>query len=157
GRISIKEFLSVLTPQNCWLLLTRLTNQADHTKSVILKEALHSEDAARLFDSITEGRVTGDVRTQVLDLLQGHPLALTWAATLLANGDEPPARRGRDCTSQPLPTRSDPPEARRTLEWLMTRSLRGLDQPARQAMAAAALLAHAPFPLAAIDAALGDG
>ena len=37
----------------------------------------------------------------------------------------------------------------------MNRSLRGLDAMARETLEAAALLAHAPFPLAAIDGALG--
>jgi tetratricopeptide (TPR) repeat protein len=54
-----------------------------------------------------------------------------------------------------LPRLSDPNNAKRTLQWLFARSVRGLDEASRCALAAAGLLAHAPFPTEAITAALG--
>lgn len=156
GRTTVPEFLSVLSPQNRWLLLTRLSTQSNPVQTIELKEALHPDDAALLFDSLTGGRVPADVRKSALELLEGHPLALTWAGNLLAREDETPERLIGDWTAEQLPGLSDPRDAEHTLAWLFQRSIRGLDASARRALAAAALLARAPFPLAAIEAALGD-
>ncbi len=159
---NINDLFSTLSPENCWLLLTRLSTQAAPDKSVELKEALDATDAAALLDSLTSltsltpGRVTKDVRTRVLALLEGHPLAITWAGNLLARGDEDPARLATDWAAETLPTLTDPEKATRTLEWLFARSVRGLDDTAKQALVAAGLLARAPFPLAAINAATGS-
>ncbi len=157
GRAAIRDILSVLSPQNRWLLLTRLSTQATPQESVELKHALEPEDAARLFDSLTKGRVTTADRDRVLALLEGHPLALTWAGNLLARDDEDPGRLVADWTAKDLPKLSDPRAAERTLEWLFTRSARGLGATSRLVLAAAGLLARAPFPLAAIEAAVGNG
>ncbi|MBI1786998.1 MAG: hypothetical protein HYR60_05515, partial [Acidobacteria bacterium] len=154
GRAGINELLSVLSPQNRWLLLTRLNTQAAPAESVELREALDREDSARLFEVLTKGRVTAAVRDRTLELLEGHPLALTWAANLLALDDDDPERLVSDWVAERLPKLSDPREAAHTLEWLFNRSVRGLDDAAREALAAAALLAHSPFPLSAIGAAL---
>ena len=82
--------------------------------------------------------------------------AITWAGNLLARGDESPEQLAADWAAEKLPTLSDPEKATRTLEWLFNRSVRGLDDTGKQALAAAGLLARAPFPLAVIVAALGD-
>ena len=156
GRSDIRELCSVLSPQNRRLLLTRASDQAVPTETVELKEALHPDDAGALLDSLTHGRVTGNVRERVLALLEGHPLALTWAGNLLARDDDDPARLADDWESGGFPKLSDPTEAEHTLQWLFDRSVRGLDDDARQVLAAAGLLARAPFPLAAMEAALGD-
>jgi len=156
GRSDIRELCSVLSPQNRRLLLTRASDQAIPAETVELKEALHPDDAGALLDSLTQGRVTGNVRERVLALLEGHPLALTWAGNLLARDDDDPARLADDWESGGLPKLSDPTEAEHTLQWLFNRSVRGLDDNARQVLAAAGLLARAPFPLAAMAAALGD-
>jgi tetratricopeptide (TPR) repeat protein len=156
GRADIGELLIVLSPQNRWLLLTRLSTQAAAAESVVLSEALHREDAARMLDALTRGRVATALRDRALELLAGHPLALTWAGNLLARGDDDPERLVGDWEAAALPRLSDPRLARRTLEWLFNRSVRGLDDTARQVLAAAALLARAPFPLAAIVAVLRD-
>jgi tetratricopeptide (TPR) repeat protein len=152
----LRELCSVLSPQNQRLLLTRTSDQAVPSETVELKEALHPDDAGALLDSLTHGRVTGKVRERVLSLLEGHPLGLTWAGNLLARGDDDPARLADDWESGGLPKLSDPTEAEHTLQWLFDRSVRGLDDDARQVLAAAGLLARAPFPLAAMAAALGD-
>ena len=156
GRSDIRELCSVLSPQNRRLLLTRASDQAVPAETVELKEALHPDDGGALLDSLTHGRVTGSVRERVLALLEGHPLALTWAGNLLARDDDDPARLADDWESGGLPKLSDPTEAEHTLQWLFDRSVRGLDDDARQVLAAAGLLARAPFPLAAMEAALGD-
>ena len=158
GRADVGEILGALSPppQNRWLLLTRLDTQSAVAERVMLRAALHPEDAARLLDSLTQGRLTAAVRERALELLEGHPLALTWAGNLLARDDDDPARLTDDWAAERLPTLSDPRQAEHTLEWLFNRSVRGLDETAQQALAAAALLARAPFPLAAMAAALGD-
>jgi tetratricopeptide (TPR) repeat protein len=155
GRSHIWELLNVLSPENRWLLLTRLINQAAPAESVEVNEALHPEDAAMLLDSLTKGRVTEVVRDHVLGLLEGHPLALTWAGSLLAREDDDPGRLVADWQASQLPSLNDPRQAEHTLEWLFSRSVRGLDDAARQTLAAAGLLARTPFPLTAIKAALG--
>lgn len=156
GRASIRELFSVLSPENRWLLLTRLSTQAGPAETVALKDALHSDDAANLLDSLTQGCVTAAVRDRVLELLEGHPLALTWAGGLLARDDDDPGRMVGDWQADQLPGLNDPTQAEHTLEWLFTRSVRGLDDMARRVLVAAGLLARAPFPLAAMGAALGN-
>jgi hypothetical protein len=81
---------------------------------------------------------------------------LTWAGNHLARQDEDPDRLVGDWAAEQLPNLADPTQANRTLEWLFNRSLRGLDEVASQVLSAAALLAHAPFPLAAIEAGIGE-
>ena len=155
GRTTLPELLKVLSPENRWLLLTRASTQAAVAETIELKEALDPREAEALLDWLTRDRpLTVTVRQPVLELLEGHPLALNWAGNLLARGDEDPARLACDWKSSRLPNLSDPQRAEHTLQWLFDRSARGLDGPARQALAAAGLLARAPFPLGAIVAAL---
>jgi hypothetical protein len=151
GRASIGEFFGVLSPQNHWLLLTRLSTQAAPAESVVLREALDADDAARLFDALTKGRVQASVRERVLALLEGHPLALTWAGNLLARDDEDAERLAGDWEAGQLPRLSDPRQAGHTLEWLFHRSVRGLDDTARKVLAAAGL----PAPRASRGGAQG--
>ncbi len=156
GRASIPELSSVLSPQNRWLLMTRDSRQANPAESVELKEALQPGDAAGLLDSLTKGRVTGAIRGRVLALLEGHPLALNWAGNLLARDDDDPRHLADDWQAGGLARLSDPKNAGHTLQWLFNRSVRGLDGTAQRLLAAAGLLARAPFPLAAMMAALPD-
>jgi hypothetical protein len=155
GRASWGELRSAFSPQNRWLLLTRVSTQARAAETVNVEEALDPEQAARLLESLTQGRVSGELRRRLLEQLEGHPLALTWAGNLLARGDEDPGRLVGEWTEADLPGLSDPRNAERTLEWLFDRSVRGLDPTAKSTLSAAALLARAPVPLAAIRAALG--
>jgi hypothetical protein len=156
GRADINELFSVLSPQNRRLLLTRPSIQSAPAASIELKDALGPEDAEQLLDSLTAGHVTADVRDRVLTLLEGHPLALTWAGNLLKRDYEDPKRLADDWEAEQLPSLSDPERAEHTLRWLFGRSVRGLDDDARRALEAAGLLARAPFPLAAIAAVLGE-
>ncbi|MBV8629673.1 MAG: DUF4062 domain-containing protein [Silvibacterium sp.] len=154
GREHIDGLRDALAPENRWLLLTRLRTQAPAADSLFLDDSLSAEDAGKLFDSLTQGRVQAEVRRQTLELLAGHPLALTWAGNLLALGDESPEYLVRDWSAAKLPSLNDPKTAQHTLEWLFERSVRGLNDSESYALTAAGLLAHAPFPVQAIDAAL---
>ena len=156
GRTNIDELLKVLTTQNRWLLLTRLSTQAAPAESVQLREALNPEDAGRLLNTLTKGRITASLRERALTLLEGHPLALTWAGNLLARDDDDPEHLVGEWEAAGLPPLNDPTQAAHTLEWLFNRSVRGLDGTAKRVMTAAALLAHAPFPLAAVSEVLDD-
>jgi tetratricopeptide (TPR) repeat protein len=156
NRTTIPELYSVFSPQNRYLLMTRLSTQSVPAEGVELKESLYPDDAADLLDSLTQGRVTGSVRDQVLTLMEGHPLALTWAGNLLARDDDEPKHLVDEWQAGGLPSLSDPKKAEHTLQWLFDRSVRGLDDNARRLLAAAGLLARAPFPLAIMVAALDD-
>ncbi len=157
GRPSIADlFDDVLSPENCRLVLTRFSRQAGAGEALELKEALQPADAADLFDEVSKRRVPSSVRDRVLSLLEGHPLALTWAGALLGLEEDDPNRLLRDWQADPLLKLSDPKRADHTLKWLFNRSARGLDNAARKALEAAGLLARAPFPLGAIAAALAD-
>ena len=155
-RCRLTELLGVLEPGNRQLVLTRDFRQIIPANAVQLTEALDTEVAGDLFDQIAGGRVAPEVRDAVLELLQGHPLALTWAANLLARGDESPQQLLAEWTRSSLPSLSDPIEARHTLQWLFERSVRGLSVAERTVLEGAGLLAHAEFPLAAMAAAIGD-
>ncbi len=152
GRAAINQVLRVLPATSTWLLLTRLSIQATAAQSVTLKEALNPQDATALFDALNGRRVGGVLRDEVLSLLDGHPLALTWAANLLAGEDEDPGQLVAAWRADGLPALRDPTQAERTLAWLFGRSARHLDDTALQVLTAAGLLAHAPFPTSAIDA-----
>ncbi|KXV06425.1 hypothetical protein CR51_11940 [Caballeronia megalochromosomata] len=156
GRATISQLFSVLSPENRWLLLSRVNTQSAMAETVNIKEALHQHDAAELLDWLTRNRpLSVEIRQAVLRLLEGHPLALNWAGNVLARDDEDPLSLVRDWASGGLPRLSDPRQAEHTLQWLFSRSLRGSDDTVRRALAAAGLLAPAPFSLEAIVAALG--
>ena len=157
GRATILDLFSVLSPENRWLLLTRLSTQAVPAEIVDIRESLHPKDAADLLDWLTERRpLAAEVRQAVLELLEGHPLALNWAGNLLARDEEDPAQLAGEWQAAALPKLSDPKQAQHTLQWLFARSVRGLGDMARQALAAAGLLARAPFPLEAVVVALDE-
>ena len=156
GRTNASELLDVLSPECRWLLLTRVSTQAAAAETVYLEEPLAHDHAAALLGSLTARHpLDADVRRAVLELLAGHPLALNWAGNLLARDDEDPAALASEWKAGGLPALSDPRQAERTLRWLFDRSVRGVDDAERQVLAAAGLLASAPFPLASMVAAIG--
>jgi len=154
GRLTVPEIQGVLSPENRWLLLTRLRTQAAASDSIFIQETLSEPDAKRLFETLTGGVVPSAMCERVLALLEGHPLALTWAGNLLALEDEDPERLVADWVNAILPSISDPAQTEHTLEWLFGRSVRGLGDFERKVLDAAALLSHSPFPLAAMCAAV---
>jgi len=156
GRVTIPELLGVLSQENRRLLLTRLSAQAAMAETVEVKDALDPGNAEALLDWLTERKpLDAQVRQSVLELLDGHPLALNWAGNLLVRDEEDPAGLVDEWAMGGLPKLSDPSRSERTLHWLFNRSVRGLDDMTLQALAAAGLLAHAPFPLGATVAAIG--
>ena len=84
------------------------------------------------------------------------PLTLTWAGGLLMRKDEPAALLVSDWEGAPLPALSDPRRRDHNLAWLFERSVRRLDEDARQVLAAMGTLAHAPVGLDLLSSALGD-
>jgi hypothetical protein len=109
GRGTVAELFSVLAPENRWLLLTRMSNQSARVETVYIRDALSREDAAALLDWLTARRLlAAGVREAVLELLEGHPLALNWAGNLLASEEENPAElassgRRRHCRHSAIP------------------------------------------------------
>lgn len=156
GRARIVELLSVLSSQNRWLLLTRRDDQAEARQTICLDKPLPAAGAGELLDSLAQGRVTGQVRDDILEILAGHPLALTWAGNLLARPEEDPASLAAEWLQAGLPNLSDPQNLEHGLAWLFGRSTRGLSAEARQVLGAAGLLAPTPFPRKAMAALLVD-
>jgi tetratricopeptide (TPR) repeat protein len=156
GRADLADLLSVIPADSIRLLLTREAKQAVPVESITLREALEPDDAAALFDTLSGNRLVGNDRDQLLTLLAGHPLALTWAGNLLARDDEHPNALLQDWTDAVLPPLTNPTNNTHTLRWLYDRSARGLDEDARWILAAAGVLAHAPIPLTLIEVAI-DG
>lgn len=154
GRAKLSDLLRVLAPENCRVILSRDLTQAVPVETIKLDNELAPEEAAALFDKLTGQVVRPEVRDEVLGLLVGHPLAITWAGGLLARGDEAPGQLAKEWKQQFLPPLSDPVRAEHTLQWLYERSVRGLTAVERRAMSAAGLLANAPFPLQGITSAL---
>jgi tetratricopeptide (TPR) repeat protein len=152
GRASFRSLLSVLSPQNRWLLLTRVSTQASPGESILLSSALPEADAGLLFDSLGVGGLESSTKAQLLELVEGHPLALTWAANLLARNDEDPKRLIHDWKNEQLPALSDPSYADHTLGWLYTRSMRSLDPVARQCLNVGGCLSRSQLPLTACQA-----
>jgi tetratricopeptide (TPR) repeat protein len=156
-RADLPTLLSVLSPENRTLVLTRSSAQVLPAQAVSLAQALAPEDAADLLDDLTRDTLAPDLRQRVLTLLQGHPLALHWAGNLLARDDDDPALLIGDWERGALPSLSDPVNAGHTLRWLFDRSARSLDASARQALGLCARLGAAPVPLALVEAGMGDG
>jgi hypothetical protein len=158
GRCSLRDLQRPLGGSCRWLVLTRLLNQADPAERVWLQERLTDAEAGDLLDQlVAEGGappLPATVRQPVLALLDGHPLALTWAGKLLARGDEDPQWLLREWQAGHLPPLADPQEGRHTLAWLFDRSVSRLTDTARAVLAVAGCLAPTPVPLPAFVAAL---
>jgi len=150
-RPHLSELLVVLAPENCRLILTRDIKQVAGTSLVQLKEKLGDTDALNLFKAFAGNRVEGDLRKQILELLNGHPLAITWAGGLLSLEDEDASLLADEWQKDPTRTLKDPENARHTLKWLFGRSVRGLDELTKRILSAAGLLASDAFAIEAIE------
>jgi tetratricopeptide (TPR) repeat protein len=158
SRGSRNDFEAALSPSTCLLWLTRDSKQAIPTETVFVQDRLDDGDACELLDVLTRPRherIDEPTHRAVLELLQGHPLALTWAGHLLARDEEDPRALARDWRQAGLPVLSDPEHSTRTLGWLFGRSHSLLEESAKRALAASGRLAAEPFPTAVIAAALG--
>jgi hypothetical protein len=92
--------------QNCQLVLTRDLSQSFTGRTVRLEAALGAQDAEQLLERLAGFQLAESVRTQLLALVHGHPLALTWAAGLLARGDEEPHYLVETWSNEELPSLS---------------------------------------------------
>jgi hypothetical protein len=158
GRAQIKELLAVLSPQNRWLLLTRNPAQSLlPAHETITFEELNPTDSESLFRSLTAelSNMGDDLVRQAMDLLCGHPLAITWASSTLRDRVDTPARLVREWQQAKLPSLNEPGNEQHTLQWLFDRSVQRLGDDAKLALQAAGMLSHSPFPTIAIDAVLG--
>lgn len=155
-RTTRHELLDPLQLAGAVLWMTRRIDQSLPVESIYLDEPLKEDEARQLFDDLSTGRVASEWRDKALALLGGHPLAITWAAALLARGDEPPQNLLDDLQQHPS-NLYDPEDARHNLHWLFKRSLHALDDSARRSLLAAGLLATESFSQAAIVAATGLG
>lgn len=153
-RCRLKELLSVCDAMNRHLILTRDSTQVCPAQAVRITQELDAAASSELFGRIAGGSIDSEIREAILARLQGHPLALTWAASLLARGDVSPQQLLGEWSRSVLPGLSDPIEARHTLKWLFERSVLSLSALERATLEAAGLLAHAEFPLEALEAAL---
>lgn len=156
GRVDIGRVLAALDPLNARLILTRDSTQAAPSATIRVGDALGEPEADALFAALTSHaglQIPDDVRSRVLRLLQGHPLALTWAAGLLARGDEDAGVLADEWQRQGLPSLTDPDPAgsHHTLHWLYERSVRGLDAEERMVLDAAGCIANAPIPVGLIE------
>ena len=156
GRCRLHELLSVCDPVNRRLILTRDLAQTVAGRTVEVKEALSQQAASDLFEKITHGAIDKQIRHEVLAKLQGHPLALTWAANHLVVSGENPRQWLADWEASGLTNLSDHTLAQHTLRWLFGRSVRGLNSDEQTVLSAAGLLAEMEFPLTAAVAALKE-
>ncbi|MDX1996785.1 MAG: restriction endonuclease [Thermoanaerobaculia bacterium] len=155
GHPTWAELRSVFSEENRWLLLSRLLSGQAHSKETVsVSHVLESEEAFRLLAALTENQLGPEISEAVLALLQGHPLAITWAANLLRSDAESPRELVRDWKTQGLPALSDPEESRRTLRWLFERSARALTPSEKAVLEAVGLLGPAPFSLGLVAAGL---
>ncbi|MEI6342829.1 MAG: hypothetical protein WCR07_12800, partial [Verrucomicrobiota bacterium] len=159
GRATIADLRRVESAETRWLILTRDKTQAEWSERIELGDVLERADAEGLLASILDAPgahpVASPLRDELLGLLQGHPLAITWAGNLLARGDDDAAAFVREWRGQGVLNLMHPTESRRTLAWLFERSVRRVDAEARRALAAAGRLALEPFPWEAIASVLG--
>ncbi len=153
GQASLGTLLGVLCADNRKLILTRDSTQTVAGATVKVEDRLVAPHDGELFDKLAGKKIPAKVRNGLLDLLEGHPLAITWAASLLERDDEDPQYLAREWTAKGFPPLQDPdPErATHTLEWLFRRSEGVLPPEALRVLEAAGLLARAPFPLALLD------
>ncbi|MCB1229227.1 MAG: hypothetical protein KDN19_03110, partial [Verrucomicrobiae bacterium] len=159
GRGSLGDLLSVLTSQNRWLVLTRNLDQSEPADRIEIRHQFTPAESETLFDRLLGERPADEtIKRRVLPLLDGHPLAITWAAGLLAHGIEEPDELADAWEASELPALHDPrkEQAHHTLHWLFQRSTRSLTAEQGRVLAACGLLARAPFPREIIEAVLPD-
>lgn len=144
-RDRLPELLAVLAPETRLLVLTREKSQTAAGRRIGLGDLLDDENALRLLRHLAGVEVPQPVITDVQGSLGGHPLALTWAASQLADATQPPDHFLRDLLAQPFAKLTEPggvPE--HTLQWMFDRSVRHMADSVRTVLAAAARVSE-PF------------
>ena len=150
----LTDLLSVLDGTVTRLVLTRNKAQAAWPHSLRLDAELAAPDALALLRKLAGGSVPEGVLRGVVTALGGHPLALTWAGCQLEREEEPAASFLKELQRGKLPGIHEPGYEDHTLKWLYERSARKLSDDARRVLAAAGLLAAAPFGVGAAVASL---
>ncbi len=153
---SLTDLLSVLDDVARRLVLTRSKGQCALHDFIHVDVELENSEALALLRKLAKGRASEDVLIGVLQALGGHPLALTWAGCQLALAEEPPTLFLKELQAEKLPRLHDPQYEKHTLKWLYDRSVRRLPEDARRVLAAAGLLASAPFDVGAAVAVLRE-
>ncbi|MCX5646274.1 MAG: TIR domain-containing protein [Phycisphaerae bacterium] len=153
---NLTDLLSVLDDVARRLVLTRSKGQCALHDFIHVDVELEHSEALALLRKLAQGRASEDVLTGVLHALGGHPLALTWAGCQLALAEEPPTLFLKELQAEKLPRLHDPQYEKHTLRWLYDRSVRRLPEDARRVLAAAGLLAPAPFDAGVAVAALWE-
>ncbi len=154
GRPALRELEAVLDrPANRLLVLTRDRTQgtgcADDTLS--LEDPLAPPDAAALLRRVLgpDRPLPPDQEKDLLALLAGHPLAITWTGGELRLDERraAPARLIDEWRAGGVSlSLHDPRHAGHTLRWLFSRSVAALAPEALRALSALGALAHAPVP-----------
>ena len=152
----LEEILSVLSSETTRLVLTRSWAQVKYPQPIRLEAGLARADGFALVRKICADKITDDQIESLYDLLGGHPLALTWAASRLEDTSETARSLLADLESANLPDLHEPRKEHHTLPWLFKRTVARLPEDARQLLSAAGLLAQYSFPLSAMAAVMGD-
>ena len=150
GQPTLEEMLAVVAPENCVLVLTRDSTQVGSTNVIRINEKLSETHSTYLFNALTDKEFSDEVRNRILSLLDGHPLAITWAGSLLAHKEEDASVLANDWESDPTRNLSDPAHREHTLEWLFKRSVAGLDSLTTSILATVGSLAPTSFSVDAI-------
>jgi tetratricopeptide (TPR) repeat protein len=154
-RCRLPQLFDVCDAANQRLILTRDVAQTERSPTLRLSGALSPTEAGKLFDLIARRQLDPQPRQAVLDRLEGHPLALTWAASLLGPGGDSPQAWLADWDASGS-SRSASAGLWLPLHWLFRRSVGRLEATERIVLAAAGLLARCGLPQSAMTAALGD-
>ncbi|HEU0124472.1 MAG TPA: tetratricopeptide repeat protein [Bryobacteraceae bacterium] len=155
GRIAIAPLLAEIAGNNRWLLLTRNKLQVSAPESVSIGAPLSVGESTELFAFLTSGvSIDEETRTGILQLVQGHPLALRWAAAHVASAIDHPQTFLRDWKEDASARLADPTVPLHTLSWLFERTTRHLDETSLLVLDVAGKMAYIAFSLAAIASAL---
>ncbi|WP_367873275.1 tetratricopeptide repeat protein [Luteolibacter sp. Populi] len=143
------DLLAILPESATTLLLTRNSTQAPPARRIAIEHRLEPPDDTDLFRHHFGAEPPATLLAEMLALLEGHPLAITWAASLFGIEGHAAAALAVEWQGEMLPPIHDPDPnepKHHTLQWLFRRSLRGLNTSTRRVLDAASLLARAPFP-----------
>ncbi len=152
---NLTDFITVLAPESHLLVLTRDESQTAAARRIKLTDMLHTEDALLLLLHLAP-QVDQAILSAVQQRLGGHPLALTWAGSALADATEPPQDFLSDLRAKAFTALTEPGgDPTHTLKWMFDRTLRHLDAPTQTVLAAAARVSE-PFGVSLAEAAGGN-
>jgi hypothetical protein len=151
---TLQELLSVLGTQVRRLVLTRNASQDFTGRGLQLDRELQPDDARALLRKLSPQRGTDAQLAEIVNLLGGHPLALTNAGCQLAQPEDSVAGFVAELRAAPLDRNCEPGHERHPLRWSYDRSWRLLSEDARRVLIALGWLGYAPVTPGAAEAAL---